>query len=116
MPYGKAEPFRSSGGTAACEMIDPHETEIIGNWIKSGDRVVGDEPCLRVDQLTETYLRKIGRDWSGWETLFEDPVDGRYWMRTYPHGGWHGGGPPALINLTENEARLKFPETFSNSK
>jgi hypothetical protein len=97
-------------------MIGPEENEIIGSWIKADIRVVGDEACDRVNQLTEKYLRKLGSDWSGWETSFQDPGDGRFWMRTYPQGEWHGGGPPALIHLTRVEASSKFPELVKNDE
>jgi hypothetical protein len=99
-------------------MIGPRETEIVGNWIKSDDRVVGDEACERVIFLTGHYLIKLGasEQSGGWETLFRDPSDGRYWMRTYPHGEWHGGGPPALISLTLDEASAKFPELVKSDE
>ena len=97
-------------------MIRSDETEIIGNWIKVGEKIVGDVACERVHQLTVAYLNKIGRDWTGWETLYRNPADDRFWLHTYPLGHMHGGGPPALINLSEDEARLKFPELFSSNK
>jgi hypothetical protein len=96
-------------------MIKPDEYEIVGGWIKSGDRIVGDKACERVHRFTEDgYLAKLGTDSSGWETLFRDPNDGRYWERTYPHSEMHGGGPPALLNLTETQARDRYPHLFEN--
>src|SRR5260221_9657546 len=94
------------------EKPQPTETEIKGNWIEAGGRVVGDAACERVQILTDTYFEKIGKDWSGWETLFRDPEDGRYWERTYPHGELHGGGPPALYYLPEDKAREKYSQLF----
>lgn len=91
----------------------PNETELIGQWIKDGDRVTGDETCHRINYLVEHYLKKIGfSEYGAWETLYQDPEDGRYWERIYPHGEWHGGGPPALINLSEDEAKKKYFHLF----
>jgi hypothetical protein len=44
----------------------------------------------------------------GWETLFLDPTDGRYWERTYPQGEQHGGGPAALLLIRVADARKKY--------
>lgn len=93
-------------------MIAPEETEIIGNWIEVNGRVVGDAACDRVESLTRHYLTKLGysEESGGWQTLFIDPNDKRFWMRTYPHGDWHGGGPAALVRLAREDAKAKFPK------
>ena len=46
--------------------------------------------------------------WRGWETLYRDPDDGRYWERTFPQSGSDGGGPPQLRFLTDYEAKDKY--------
>lgn len=89
--------------------LRPDETELIGNLIRVGGKVIGDENCERIRCLTETYLEKIGfNNFGAWETLYRDPFDGRYWERTYPHSDWHGGGPPMLKNLSREEAEKKY--------
>ncbi|MEQ1765280.1 MAG: Imm27 family immunity protein [Pyrinomonadaceae bacterium] len=95
--------------------LGPDEKEVIGNWIEVDGEIDGDEACFRIQYLTADYLERIGfsEAQGGWETLFRDPKDGRYWERTYPNGSWHGGGPPALINLSEVEAKEKYPYLFS---
>lgn len=95
-------------------MIVADEKEIIGHWIVTDGIVVGDEACERVDALTSRYLEKLGvsPESGGWETLFRDPNDGRYRELTYPHGNWHGGGPAALFNFPEADARQKYPRFF----
>lgn len=95
-------------------MIRADETEIIGNWIEVGGRVVGDEACERVEMLTQNHLQKIGYspESGGWDTLFRDPTDGRFWERMYPLSHMHGGGAPALVNLSEEEAMEKYSELF----
>lgn len=92
--------------------LAPNETEVIGQWILVDGEVDGDEACLRVQYLVNTRLEKLAKDWSGWETLFRDPQDGRYWERAYPNGSLHGGGPPALIYLSEAQAKAKYPDLF----
>lgn len=92
------------------EMIRAEEVEIVGNWIEVDGRCVGDDACERVHHLTQDLLEKIGQspESGGWETLYRDPSDGRFWERTYLQGHMHGGGPPSLLNLSENEARKKY--------
>lgn len=88
--------------------IGPDETVITGDWYMSNGHMRGDENCLRIEEMTQHYLVKLGHDWSGWETLYRDPSDGRYWELTYPQGHMHGGGPPELRLLSPNEARQKY--------
>lgn len=89
--------------------IDPSETVIKGRWITDVNKqVVGDDVCDRVQELVCNYLVRITSDWSGWETLYRDPTDNRFWEHTYPHGEMHGGGPPMLRNITEAEAKEKY--------
>lgn len=77
-------------------------------------KIIGDATCDRVHFLVENQLEVLGYspESGAWETLFHDSGDGRYWERTYPHGDWHGGGPPALITLSEEQAREKYPTLF----
>jgi hypothetical protein len=95
-------------------MIQPHETEIIGKWIEVDGRVIGDEACERVESITHGYLERLGysEESGGWESLFRDPVNGQYWERTYPQSYMHGGGPPALIRLSKEEAEQKYSHLF----
>lgn len=93
-------------------MIRIDETEIVGNWVEVDGKIVGDEACKRIRSLTEEYFQKLGSDWSGWETLFKDPNDGRFWERTYPLSHMHGGGPPVLLNLSEQAAKGKYAHLF----
>ena len=68
------------------KVLQPYETELVGDWIVEGTNVRGDEACSRIEWLISEVLEKIAisKEWGTWETLFRDPEDGRYWERTYP--------------------------------
>lgn len=88
--------------------LSPEETDLIGNWRTVGDRVEADETARRIEQLTRTQLTRLGFDESGWDTLFQDPRDGRFWELTYPSSGSEGGGPPRLTCLDVVTAQVKY--------
>src|SRR5579872_1950519 len=92
----------SSFDPSTMNKIEPHETELTGNWVVEGGHVRGDATCERVNWLTQSWLVQVAhsRSGGGWETLYRDPSDGRLWERTYPQGEMHGGGPPRLVLLT----------------
>jgi hypothetical protein len=97
-------------------MIASDETEIIGNWIFRDGRMIGDERCERVHRLTKDYLVKIGSDSTGWDTLFRDPRDNRFWERIYLQSYMHGGGPPSLRCISEAEAATKYSDLLNNNR
>ena len=76
--------------------IAPSETEIIGRHILRDGRVVADDQCQRVQDLVGGYLEFLGKDASGWDALYRDPADGRFWERVYLESAIHGGGPASL--------------------
>ncbi len=86
----------------------PSETCLTGKWLSKDGRVVADETCDRVEELTRSYLRGLGRDASGWDALFIDPADGRLWELIYPVSGLHGGGAPELRHLSAEQAKEKY--------
>jgi hypothetical protein len=89
--------------------LQPNETDLVGNWVSDGGRVIGDAVEQRINQLIESQLKRIAVDTeSGWDVLFRDPQDGRYWELTYPNSGMHGGGPKRLTNLAAHEAIAKY--------
>lgn len=73
-------------------MIESSENLIKGEFTKNIGEVEKDPTNERIRTLTGEFLIKIGTDESGWDTLFQDPQDKRYWELTYPHSGYHGGG------------------------
>jgi hypothetical protein len=90
--------------------LNSNENELIGKWIVEGGRVRGDNTCERIQWLTSHHLRKIAinKQSGGWETLFQDPDDGRYWEQIYPQGEMHGGGPQALKWIPNEVAKAKY--------
>ena len=90
--------------------IKPNEVELIGKWNVLNGKISSDIICERINWLTEHYLLKmaISKQWGGWETLFQDPYDKRYWERTYPQSEMHNGGPPTLRYITTNQAKSKY--------
>jgi|GEM_PF-801380 len=79
--------------------IEQHEIEIIGKGLFVAGKMVNDENAKRVYALTSNYLVKLCTSKSGWEILYQDPQDGRYWELRYTLSEMHGGGPPSLFNV-----------------
>jgi hypothetical protein len=77
--------------------LAPQEIELIGSWRLEGSQMVADTTCQRIEQLIAGQLQKIGTDTSGWEALYRDPSDDRFWEITFPQGEMQGGGPPKLV-------------------
>lgn len=88
--------------------LQSHEQELVGKWVLVSNKMVADETCQRIEELIDGYLMKLATDESGWDTLYQDPSDGRYWELTYPQSEMHGGGPPALTSVSEDYARQKY--------
>ena len=83
-----------------CEMkkISPDEKAMLGSVMREGKMLIDREACLRINWLASEVLENVGvgKESGGWEKLYRDPADGRYWLLTYPHGEMQGGGPPLL--------------------
>lgn len=88
--------------------LQPHEQELVGRWLFLKNKMVADENCRRIEELIDDHLMKLATDESGWDILYQDPPDGRYWELIHPQSEMHGGGPPALTSVSENYARQKY--------
>ncbi len=88
--------------------IQSGEKLLEGKWVLDGNTVVADETCQRINRLVAEVLKFIGTDDSGWDSLYQDPADCRYWLLFYPSSGWHGGGPPTLKVLPPTEDIKKY--------
>jgi hypothetical protein len=76
--------------------LRPNESDLRGQWVLVDGKIVKDEVSTRIENLTVKCLNRVKKDKSGWNTLFRDPSDGRYWELTYTDSEIHGGGPPQL--------------------
>jgi hypothetical protein len=95
--------------------LQPNEQILTGTWLVQDGRARGDAACERIEWIITHHLQKIvdSPQSGAWATLYRDPEDGRYWERTYPQGGLHGGGPPQLKCLTIQEASEKYGAAVS---
>lgn len=75
-------------------------------WIYANGKMHGDVNCNRIEWLVTHYLIKTDTRDGGWTTIYKDPEDGRYWVRNFPHGEMHGGGPPQLYCIGDNSDYL----------
>jgi lipid-A-disaccharide synthase len=83
-------------------VIGSNEFEIKGSWALVEGRMTEDEAVKRIRFLVDNALQYLATSKDGWEKLYRDPQDGRYWELTFPRGEMHGGGPQSLFlaNLT----------------
>jgi hypothetical protein len=88
--------------------LKPEETDLIGQWKVVNGSIVEDATSERIKYLVDQYLEKVAG--GGWETLYRDPIDGRYWELTYPQGEMHGGGPPRLTYLSGEAVKKRYSE------
>ena len=84
------------------------ETKLVGGWHLVEGRMEADDVTKRIRELIRSELRKVAADESGWDVLYQDPADGRYWERIYPQSEMHGGGPPTLRNISVEDAKKKY--------
>jgi hypothetical protein len=88
--------------------LQPDETEILGAWIVEDNQARRDHNTRRIQWLIENRLTEIARAGGGWDTLYQDPHDHRYWERVYLQSATHGGGPPSLLCLGPEAAKVKY--------
>ena len=84
------------------------EASLVGRWVVSGGKIVADDVCRRIEYLINDALVRVAADPTGWFTLYEDLVDGRYWELSYPQSEQTGGGAPRLEVLEREEAARKY--------
>lgn len=88
--------------------LSQEEQRLDGAWIDAPEGQVSDEVDRRIFWLVRHALRSVAMTNGGWDQLFVDPRDGRYWELTFPHGSLHGGGPRRLTNLPPDEAEARY--------
>jgi hypothetical protein len=90
--------------------IDKDETVIIGSWVFDGGRMIEDGASRRIRLLIGSELHHIATSEDGWEKLYRDPKDGRYWELYYPQSEQQGAGPVALRVVAKKEIQQKYGE------
>jgi hypothetical protein len=88
--------------------LGPEDTELVGGWDRSGDEPRLDAVDRRIFWLATRRLVARGVANGGWDQLYLDPRDGRFWELTFPEGSLHGGGPRRLTCMSESAAREKY--------
>lgn len=88
--------------------IEKNVTSIDGGWVFQNGLVVENDNSKLISNLVSSYLIKVGRDESGWESLYMDPLDERLWELTYPESGQHGGGAPRLDCVSNELENRKY--------
>lgn len=88
--------------------IKDNEFELIGNWIFEENKLVEDETTKRINYLINNSLIKIATDKSGWDVLYQDKNDCRYWELIYTTSELQGGGAPSLVNVSTEFAKNKY--------
>ena len=82
-------------------------TFVYGGTEKTDEGPVKDQGWERVLKETDR-MERLNASGGGWETLYRDPDDGRFWKLTFPKSYMHGGGPPALILVSIGEVYDDF--------
>jgi len=88
--------------------LGPDERRLDGAWVDTSGATIGDEVDRRIFWLVRHRLRPRGTANGGWDQLYVDPRDGRYWELTFPQGSLFGGGPRRLTHLADEEAERRY--------
>ncbi len=84
------------------------ETELLGSWVNKAGSIIADDVSKRIEALISKELKGVGTSGDGWDALYIDPSDGRYWELTYPDSDSHGGGAPKLSSMTAEQVKAKY--------
>jgi hypothetical protein len=87
--------------------LSADDHRLVGAWVEDGDRTP-DEVDRRIFWLVTRRLVLRGMAHAGWEQLYQDPRDGRFWELTFPQGSLHGGGPRLLTCVGPEVARERY--------
>ena len=88
--------------------LQKDEIELLGKWIFHDGKIIENDVIKRINFLMDNDLIKIAVSDNGWETLYQDTNDKRYWELVYNSSEEQGGGAPSLINITEKKAKKKY--------
>ena len=88
--------------------LEPHELTLVGGWAERDGQRELDETDRRIFWLVTRRLVARGQVNQGWDQLYQDPRDGRFWELTFPEGSRHGGGPRRLECVAALVVREKY--------
>ena len=84
------------------------ETILLGAWITQSGQVIADDVSKRIEYLTQNVLKEVASSDDGWDLLYRDVDDSRYWELIHPDNDSHGAGAPTLKCLSHQEAEQKY--------
>lgn len=84
------------------------EQILVGSWLDKQGRMEMDEVSARIEFLIRNRLDRIGASGDGWDVLFVDRNDGRFWELSYPDSASHGGGAPILKVIDAAAVKKKY--------
>jgi len=67
-----------------------------------------DSELQRIRSLIANELEFVATSPDGWEKLYRDGHDGRFWEKFLPYGEMQGGGPESLRLLDPKSAHEKY--------
>jgi hypothetical protein len=71
---------------------------------ESANRMEG----YKAQEFVRKNFTQIAVDGVNWNILHRDPKTGEYWKEFFPQSEMHGGGPPVLVKISEEEAKREF--------
>ena len=88
--------------------LKSNELELKGSWIAKDNVIVEDATSKRINFLIQNFLIKITASNSGWDILYLDTQDNRYWELIYNNSEQHGAGAPSLRYISKEQAKKKY--------
>ena len=88
--------------------LGPDEHQLTGAWEDESEEGIRDAVDRRIFWLVRHRLEPRAMANGGWDQLFVDPRDGRYWELTFPRGSLFGGGPRQLTHISRDAAAQKY--------
>ncbi|MGZ4958437.1 MAG: Imm27 family immunity protein [Methylomonas sp.] len=84
------------------------ENGLVGNWVVKDGSMVQDAMCERIQWLIDYCFEQIAVNGDNWSALYRNPDDRSYWELTYPNSHIHGGVPPMLQLISEDDACKRY--------
>lgn len=90
------------------DVLRPDETDLVGQWLDTGNRIEGDAVSARIERLIRAHLVRVAERADGSRTLYRDPLDSRFWERSHPYRTPRNDGPPRLTLVPAERARAEY--------